>query len=253
MRNKPRGLPELQISEEGLEHDGRLFAARWNEHGHLERSDGIVNLRQIVHVHLGGGNRRTKIQGSAGGRASFNLSATVETPATLALTAGDACTTYAPNRSGICQSAGRDPYLNVSKKVAHSVARNATRVILCLSLAHLLPVHRKRSRAVAHDHPDGHDALRREEHVRPDDVLNPFQGSHAPPPQVSSHANEIDDAARADPPCRRSNFHVLGLKYMPRPVCSVIDLVCFYKSSRPGSSAFVRRGKRLQGERAHDP
>lgn len=97
--------------------------------------------------------------------------------------------------------------------VTHDVTSNVTQAIppcssisfalyqsVCLAVTHLLPVHRKRSRAVTYDHPDGHDALRREEDVRPNDVVDANQGAHAPPPQVSGHANKVDDAASADPP-----------------------------------------------------
>ena len=92
---------------------------------------------------------------------------------------------------------------------------------LSLSLSqpsHLLPVHRKRSRAVAHDHANRHDALRREKDISPNDVFDVYQGPRASPPKIRSHANEIHSAASADPPRGRSNLDVLGLKYVPRPV-----------------------------------
>lgn len=85
------------------------------------------------------------------------------------------------------------------------------------SYPHLLAMHRERARAVSHDHPDGHDTLRDQEDVCPDDVLDADQRAQAPPPQVGRHADEVDYAARADPPRRRRALCVLGLEHMPPP------------------------------------
>lgn len=79
-------------------------------------------------------------------------------------------------------------------------------------------MNRERARAVPHDHPNCHDALRDEEHVRPDDVVYADQGAHTSPPQVGGHADEVDDAARADPPRRGRTLRVLGLEHVPRPL-----------------------------------
>lgn len=75
----------------------------------------------------------------------------------------------------------------------------------------------ERSRAVAHDHTDGHDALRTQEDERPDDVVDPFQGARDSPPEVGSHAEEVYHADRADPPRRGGALCVLGLKHVPPP------------------------------------
>lgn len=90
-------------------------------------------------------------------------------------------------------------------------------LLLFQRLAHLLSVHRKRPRAMPYDHPDGHDALRNEKNVPPYDVGHADQRARTPPPQVGSHADEVDDAARANPPRRRGALGVLGFEHVSPP------------------------------------
>lgn len=83
---------------------------------------------------------------------------------------------------------------------------------------HLLSVHRERPRAVPHDHPNCHDALRDQKGVPPYEVRHADQRAYAPPPQVGGHADEVDYSARANPPRRGGALNVLGLEHVPRPV-----------------------------------
>lgn len=75
----------------------------------------------------------------------------------------------------------------------------------------------ERSRAVAHDHADGHDTLGNKEDERPDYMVDPYQGARYSPPEVSSHAEEVYHADSSDPPRRGGALSMLGLKHVPHP------------------------------------
>lgn len=77
---------------------------------------------------------------------------------------------------------------------------------------------RKRARAVADNHSDGHNAFRPQKHISPYDVLDTNKRAGKSPPQVARHADKVDDAAHPYPPRRGGAFSVLRLKHVPFPV-----------------------------------